>query len=543
MKIPYKILRLGFLPIAILLLLGSCKNETSDNSSEGTISKDSVSMGSSEDIKTLLSDSGLNLFRRDSVSKFYASRNFEPVWKDISIRQSFIDTLQSAESQGLYFEDYHGPELEKMIAERKDLDKKQLSEFDVLLTDAFFKFGDHLYNGKTDPKKIHEIWDVDKDEINLKQLLQQAIQENDLEVALDKLRPQNPIYRQLITAEKEYRQLKRESKNFKEISGGETIKAGMHDGRIQDIQFRLLALGYMENLKIGSISYSEDMVEAVKKFQEDHGIEVDGNIGDETIELLNKGYDQQYNQILVNLERWRWYPRELGNHYILINIPGYNLKVIEDGDTISTHKVMVGTGSRKTPIFSEQIEHLVFNPDWHIPPTIKTRDVIPGARKDPDYLAKKNIEVYDGSGNRLDPSNIDWSSNKAKSYKYKQTPGSSNPLGRVKIMYPNKYLIYLHDTPSKSLFGRNSRAQSSGCVRVQGAMELAEYLLKDQPEITSEKIQSILDSGAIKRINMKQQVKVHHFYWTAWRENGKTRFIRDIYDYDDKILKALENAS
>lgn len=543
MKIRHKIFRLGFLALVILLLFANCKNKTPDDSSEGTISKSPVSMGSSEEIKTLFSDSGLNLFRRDSVSEFYASRNFEPVWKDISIRRSFIDTLKSAESQGLYFEDYQGPELEKLNAERRDLDKKQLSKFDVLLTDAFFRFGDHLYNGKTDPKKIHEIWDVDKGEINLKHLLEQAIKENDLEVALDKLRPQNPIYSELIAAEKEYRQLKKESENFKEISGGETIKAGMQDGRIQDIQFRLLALGYMENLKIGSISYSEDMVEAVKNLQEDHGIEVDGNIGNETIELLNKGYDQNYNQILANLERWRWYPRELGNHYILINIPDYNLKVIKDDDTISTHKVMVGTGSRKTPIFSEEIEHLVFNPDWNIPPTIKTRDVIPGVRKDPDYLAKKNIDVYDGSGNRLDPSNIDWSRNEVKNYKFKQSPGSSNPLGRVKIMYPNKYLIYLHDTPLKSLFGRNSRAQSSGCVRVQGAMELAEYLLKDQPEITSEKIQAILDNGAIKRINMKQQVKVHHFYWTACRENGKTRFIRDIYKYDDKILKALKNAS
>ena len=542
MKFPHTIFRSGLIPMVFLLLLGSCKNKTSDNSTEADTSSDS-GWGSSEDIEIILSDSVLKLFRRDSIEDFYASRDFEPVWLNASLRKSFIDTLKSAESQGLYFKDYHGSELEKMNVEIKDLENKQLSEYDILLTDAFYRFGDHLYNGKTDPKKIHEVWEIDKEEVSLKQLLEQAIKENDLEVALSKLRPQNPIYKQLTAAEKEYRQLKKDSENFKEISGGETIKAGMQDGRIQDIQFRLLALGYMENLKIGSSSYSPDMVEGVKKFQKDHGIEVDGNIGDETIEVLNMGYAQRYNQILVNLERWRWYPRELGNHYLLINIPGYTLKIVKDGDTISTQKVMVGTGSRKTPIFSEEVDYLVFNPDWNIPPTIKNCDVIPGVRKNPDYLAQKDIEVYDASGIRIDPSTIDWSKNDVKNYKYRQSPGSSNPLGRVKIMYPNKHMIYLHDTPSKSLFGRNSRAQSSGCVRVEEAIKLAEYLLKDQPEITSERIQTILDSGATKRIDVKQQVKVHHFYWTAWRENGNTRFIKDIYGYDDKIFKALQNAT
>jgi murein L,D-transpeptidase YcbB/YkuD len=535
--------RMPLLAVFILLLVGSCKNKTSENPSEDNNLKSSVTMGSSEDIKSLISDQNSKFFRKDSVAEFYASRNFEPAWKNISLRQAFIDTLRSIKSQGLYFEDYHGPEIESMNSEVKNMDNKQQSKFDVLLTDAFFRFGDHLYNGKTNPTKIHEIWDVDKEKIDLNDLLELTVEKNDLELALKKIRPQNPIYKQLIAAEKEYRQKIKDSDNFKEISEGETIKPGMPDSRIQEIQFRLLALGYLESLQIGSNSYSQELVEAIKKFQEDQGLSMDGNIGNETINFLNRGNDKRYEQILVNLERWRWYPRELGDHYILINIPAYSLKVIMNGDTLKTHKVMVGTGSRKTPIFSEEIDHLVFNPDWHIPPTIKTRDVIPGIRDDPNYLAQKNIEVFDSSGNKLNPSDIEWSGNEVKNYKYKQAPGSSNPLGRVKIIYPNEYLIYLHDTPSTSLFGRNSRAQSSGCVRVQDALNLAEYLLKDQPEITSDKIQSILNSGITKRIDMKQQVKVHHFYWTVWRENGKTKFTRDIYEYDDKILKALQNAS
>lgn len=532
--------RPGLLAALLLLLLGSCKNNSSEDPSEGKTAE--TTLGSSEKIKEHLSGSELNFFRKDSVENFYSDRSFEPAWNSASFRQSFIDTLESAVSQGLHFEDYHGAEIKELVQKVNDLDANQRSKLDVLLTDAFFRFGDHLYNGKTDPKKLHEIWDVEKEKISLKQLLEDAVANNNLE-ALNILRPQNPIYNQLIAAEKEFRQLKKESENFKEIPVGETIKPGMQDSRIQDLQFRLLALGYLENVSIGSYTYTGKMEEAVSKFQQDHGIEVDGNIGDQTIELLNKGYDQRYNQILVNLERWRWYPRELGDHYILTNIPGYKLDVVKAGDTVMTYKVQVGTNSRKTPVFSEEIDHLVFNPDWHIPPTIKSRDVIPGVRKDPGYLSQKKIEVYDGKGTKLDPSSIDWSRNEVKNYRYKQAPGSTNPLGRVKIMYPNEYLIYLHDTPSKSLFGKNSRAQSSGCVRVQDAVELAKYLLKDQPELTSEKIDTIISRGETKRIDMKQQVKVHHFYWTAWRTNGKTRFIRDIYGYDDKILKALEKAS
>jgi murein L,D-transpeptidase YcbB/YkuD len=246
---------------------------------------------------------------------------------------------------------------------------------------------------------------------------------------------------------------------------------------------------------------------------------------------------------LANLERWRWYPRDLGEHYILVNIANYNLDVVKDSEIVRSHKTMVGTDVRKTPIFSEEIKFIVFNPNWTIPPTIKTKDVIPGARKDSTYVTRKNIDVYSANGELLNPSEIDWNNNKVKSYTYRQKPGSSNPLGKVKIIYPNKHLIYLHDTPSKSLFARNSRAQSSGCIRVEKVMDLAEYLLSDQLKYTSEKINEILEEGELKEVRMKQQVKVHHLYWTAWTENGKPRFTEDIYNYDEKIIEELNKVS
>lgn len=532
--------------IFLTLLVCGCQNESkqeqefSENLKKGIV----VSMGSSKELEPLLyASTSIRFFNKDSVMAFYKARDFKPAWTNINFRNSLIYTLKSAHSQGLYFKDYHGEELEKQLLELPTLDQKQLSELDMLLTDAFFKFMDHLYNGKVDPKSLHKIWDVPKKQPGKLKLLEDAVEETNLEIALRELRPVHPVYKGLIASEKEYRKLKEDAENFKKIEQGALIKPGQKDKRLKEIQFRLLHLGYLNSLKLGNSVYDDETVEGIKKFQKDYGLLEDGIIGNRTISLLNKGYEDQYDQILVNLERWRWFPRDLGSHYILVNIANFRLQVVREKDTISTNKTIVGRVSRKTPIFSEEIDHLIFNPSWTIPPTIKRNDVIPGVRRNPNYLRNKDIKVYNSKGEKLDPSKIDWTKSEVRSFTYRQPPGSTNPLGKVKIMYPNRYIVYLHDTPSQSIFNNNSRAKSSGCVRVENAIDLAKYLLKDQPEYTSEVIDSIINKGALKKIDMKQKVKIHHFYWTTWRENGKTIFTDDIYNFDDKILEALKKAS
>lgn len=501
-------------------------------------------LGNAEQISALITNpEELDLFNKDSVADFYAHRKFMPAWSDETLRENFIETLKEAEHEGLYIEDYHGERILSRVDNLKKLDEKEKSELDVLLTDAFLKFGEHLLNGILDPRELHSIWDTPRNEEDLMALLKEVTDKKDIDIAMDKLRPSHLVYKQLIASSKEYNNLRTKSQDWKDIPSGEMIKHNKKDERIPLIQERLKILRYLDTIQAGVTENNEYIQKAIEKFQGDNGLQADGIIGDTTIELLNLDYQKRYEQIQVNLERWRWYPRDLGEHFIIVNIANFNLDVIKANDTVHRHRTMVGTEARKTPVFSEEIKFIVFNPTWTIPPTIQNDDVIPGMRKNSGYLASKKINVYDSSGNQVDPSGINWSSDDAKRYTYMQNPGASNPLGRVKIIYPNKYFIYLHDTPSQALFERNSRDQSSGCVRVEHAVDLAKYLLSDQDEYSSTVIDDIIAKGTTKQIKMKQKVNVHHFYWTAWRENGETRFTADIYDYDRNTYEALRKAS
>ncbi len=530
--------------IVILMLLAlnltSCKNDSSGGGFS-FFSNEVENLGTPEAIDEKISSiENLGLKQQDSVLAFYKQRQNQPVWNSDKLRTSLVKTLKGAEEEGLFFQDYHGPQIEKDLQNLKNLSDSEMSKLDLLLTDAFLTYGRHLSTGKTDPKKIHEIWDVQQNKYNLTSMLEAAVKNNDIDPAIEELRPKNQIYRNLLSSLKKYKELKKDFQGFEKIPEGEVIKTGDKDPRISQIQKRLNFFGYLPIVDSTNIENSGKVSDAIKKFQEDEGIEADGIVGNNTIAQLNKGYDERYDQILVNLERWRWYPKDLGDHYILVNIANYELDVVKNGDTVSTHKTMVGREGRRTPVFTDTIDHIVFNPTWTIPPTIKEEDLIPGMRRNRNYLSSKNIGMYDNNGERVNPSRVNWSGDEAKSYVFRQNPGPTNPLGQVKIMYPNQYLIYLHDTPSQGLFNRNSRAESSGCVRVEDAVGLAKYLLRDQKDLTNEKIDSILKGGETTQIEMDQQVIVHHFYWTAWEENGKTRFTEDVYNYDKKILEALK---
>jgi len=534
--------------LVLFFFITACKNDKKETGIEERNDIEEITFLTDENhIEDFFLDSetGIeNLYHSDKVSSFYKSRDFQPVWNKRELREDLFRNIENIEEEGLFFEDYHGEKLQKLFKTLNKNSEEENNFLEILLTDSYLRLAEDLATGKLDPTRIHDIWGTALNEVDSKGSLNNAISTGNIQESLDSLKPDHIIYHQLKSALKRFKKTGINEKSTTKINAGKLIRPGDNSDRIPSITIRLSELEYFEGaIDSTNIVYNKDIQKAVNKFQLDHELQADGLLGNTTITNLNLTKKDRYHQILVNLERWRWYPRNLGDHYIIVNIPGFRLSVVKDGDTIKNHKIMVGTQARKTPVFSDKIGYIIYNPTWTIPPTIKKNDVIPGARNNIEYLQKKNIKIYDSEGNAVNPESVNWNSSKARAYTYRQPAGPTNPLGLVKIIYPNKYLIYLHDTPSRSLFEENARAQSSGCVRVQDALGLAKYLLNDQDRYNDQKIDDILSSGKTTQISMQQDVNVHHFYWTAYQKKDTIKFIDDIYNLDQKTWDLLKPKS
>lgn len=531
--------------LVFLFLFSSCKNNQEDAGiEERNEVKEVTSLTEDDKIEDFFEDAetGIDqIYNLSQVTEFYKENDFEPIWTSRELREDIYRNIENIEGEGLFFEDYHGEKLQKLLSSLDTNSEEENNLLEILLTDSYLKLSEDLATGKLDPTEIHDIWGTPINQIDPRSLLKKAISEGNIQKSLDSLKPNHIVYHQLKEALRQFKKTGIREKSSTKIPSGRLIKPGEKSDRIHSVTKRLAELGYFKApIDSTNTIYNENIQEAVKEFQLDHDIQVDALLGNNTISNLNLTKIDRYHQLLVNLERWRWYPRDLGKHYIIVNIPGYQLSVVKNGDTLRSHKIMVGTEVRKTPVFSDEIGYIIYNPTWTIPPTIKKNDVIPGAKRDIGYFQKKNIKIYDNDGNNVDPSSVDWNSSKANSFTYRQPAGPTNPLGIVKIIYPNEYLIYLHDTPSRDLFEKNVRAQSSGCVRVQDALGLAKYLLSDQEAYDDKKIEAILKSGKTTQIPVKQKVKVHHFYWTAYQKKDTIKFIDDIYNMDQKIWELLK---
>jgi murein L,D-transpeptidase YcbB/YkuD len=229
----------------------------------------------------------------------------------------------------------------------------------------------------------------------------------------------------------------------------------------------------------------------------------------------------------------------MGKEYVIVNIPDYKLVLVENTDTIRTHKVIVGRDKRPTPILSSKLTHVVFNPTWTVPPTILREDVIPSITRNRRYLAQTNIKIFDSKGNEVSAGN--WKLSRAKGYRYVQSPGTFNSLGMVKFVFPNRFSIYLHDTNHRDFFGKQKRSLSSGCVRVENPLELVETLLGEGSNWDLEKITKILQSEKTKHIKLQNKIDIHILYWTAWSENNQLIFRDDIYNLDGDLYQKLRN--
>jgi murein L,D-transpeptidase YcbB/YkuD len=288
------------------------------------------------------------------------------------------------------------------------------------------------------------------------------------------------------------------------------------------------------------------LMTAVAHFQRRHGLKADGVVGRETLGALNIPIRHRIRQIELNLERWRWIPHDLGARHIRVNIADYNLQVVEAGKPVLKMNVVVGRDYRRTPVFSDTLQYLVFNPYWNVPFSIAVKDKLPLIQEDPSYLASHHIRVFAGwkpDAPQVDPATVDWSRLSRANFRYRlrQDPGPHNALGQIKFMFPNPFAVYLHDTSDKGLFSQDVRTFSSGCIRVADPINLAAYVLRGQHPWSKERIQATIESQRRKVVNLQHTLPIHLFYWTAWvAADGTLNFRNDIYQRDIPLDQALK---
>lgn len=493
------------------------------------------------------------------IPQFYRQRDYIPAWTlDGKIRyqtDQLIEALQNAEEEGLSPEIYHLSLLEDMVAEIRDNsfdgrppNVETLAELDILLTDAFLLYSSHLRAGRVNPETVHTAWHAFHPELDLLAVLRQALASGTIDMSIATQVTPQPGYQRLKKALQRYHRIAVNG-GWSDIAPGATLHPGDNDPRVPDLRQRLAAAGDLATTKPSlSPIFDNALEEAVRRFQQRHGLEDDGIVGSQTLAELNISVKERIRQIELNMERWRWVPRDMGDRHILVNIAGFYLQVIEKGWPVLEMQVVVGREYRRTPVFSASMTYLVLNPYWNVPFRIAVEDKLPLIQKDPAYLSEHHFRVLTGwekNAGEVDPDLIDWQqlSRHNFTYRLRQDPGPHNALGRVKFMFPNHYAVYLHDTPQRELFERISRALSSGCIRLEKPRELALYLLSDHPMGDQKQFDQALDKNHQQVVFLKTPMPTHLLYWTAWANRyGTVHFRRDIYGRDLPLDKALKEA-
>lgn len=484
------------------------------------------------------------------VMPFYQRNGFDPVWIDARGLAPCADTLYNAvlnaAEHGLDPDTYHAQPLTLLMSRAKKrliatvIDPDVLAEIDLLLTDAYLLYGKHLHAGRFNPHELDAEWYLLKTEADMIANLLAAAKSDLLCRRISSLPSQQPGYQRLKEALARYRTLARQG-GWPEVPDGRKLEKGMWDERIMTLRARLRVTGELPpEPAVVEGTFDDQLVRAVRRFQLSHGLDPDGKVGKATLAELNVPVQERIRQLMINMERWRWLPRNPGDHYLRVNIADYTLEVVESDSVALAMRVVVGKTYRRTPVFSDRMTYLVLNPYWNIPTTILLNDIVPKAKKNPDYLKNENIHVFKGwreNALEVDPATIAWDnlSENYMPYRFRQDAGPKNALGRIKFMFPNQFDVYLHDTPSHSLFSRAQRAFSSGCIRIEKPMDLALYLLND-PQWTRERLQKMLATNVETTLPLKRPILVQLLYLTAWvDESGVVQFRPDIYERDIKF--------
>lgn len=483
----------------------------------------------------------------DPLRGYYGSEDAIPIWTGPGgVKQgahALIELVAGAEAEGLVPGDY----LSGIPGDVDGItDPAALARLELALSDMFLHYGRDLYRGRTSPSISAPDIVIARKEFDETAWLRAAAQSGP-EAVYQALQPQHAQYRKLKAMLAGYRRLATAG-GWPAIASGETLKPDMADPGVAELRANLAARGY-GGLARNSVEeaqvFDAGLVVALKHFQDRHGLTPDAVVGPRTRAALNVPAEARVRQLIINLERLRWLPAELGERYVFVNQAGFQLWVIDSDRVIAEHKVIVGKPFHRSPMFSDRIRYLEFNPTWTVTNSIAVNEMLPKLKQNPNYLATQNMVLYSGWGDsarEIDPTAVDWWALAGKQFPFRivQQPGPKNALGRVKFMFPNKFNVYLHDTPSRQLFNRTGRAFSHGCIRVERPLDLAATLLKHDRNMGRAEIDAIVTSKDQKALRLTRPVPVHLTYFTAWvDETGAPSFFDDIYDRDRLVARIL----
>ncbi len=494
-----------------------------------------------------LSIGDIDIASGELIAEFYERRDYAPAWSRNDQIEELVSAVKATTKDGLDPSDYH---LDSVLQVQSALETGQLdtpeeiADADLILTDSLIRLGYHQRFGKVNPYSLDPNWNFRRElnDVHPATAIQEAIDSDSLIEYMHKVFPRGWVYTQLRDGLSRYREIAANG-GWPMIPDGPTLRPGAADPRLSILMQRLAIAGDMEIVQTFApvTTYDGVLQAGVRYFQERHGLDADGIVGPATIKALNVSAEQRVLQLEINLERARWVLDDISDNFILVNIAGFRVYLMRDRKIAWQSKVQVGTTYHQSPVFRDEMKYVDFNPTWTVPYSIASKEMLPKIQADPDFFRKRDFDVKDRGGKLIDPETVDWSTITRRNFRYTlvQRPGPSNALGRVKFMFPNKHAVYLHDTPSKYLFGQAERAFSHGCIRVEHPFEFAELLLG--PDWSQDRIKTVLDSKETKTVLLPKPLPVLLMYWTAIvREDGEVLFYNDVYERDQNIADALD---
>lgn len=488
------------------------------------------------------------------LAQFYQARAYQPLWvqngKPSAQAVEVAEALSTAESQGLRSEDYDGELLRNWLSKAQvTTSHQEIALLDTALSVSASRYASNLFAGRINPRNVDYGLSIEPKKLDPADFLRRVASSRHPQLEFDGLAPKLRLYQNLQGALARYRDLAKAGQNVA-LGLPAKFEPGKAHPDVPKLRGILLSFGELtvEEAASDSDTYDPVTVEAVKRFQKRHGLSADGVIGKGTLARLHVPDAARLRQIQLGMERLRWLPEQLSGPYVMVNIPSFELFGFNDGFGSGkpdvAMKVIVGEAvdGRRTPVFHADMTYVVFRPHWNLPYKIAVKEMLPGALRNPGYLARHNIEIVSGFGPNSPvyaPSSENLQLVSSGALKLRQKPGPKNALGLVKFAFPNNNNVYLHSTPNQGLFGRDRRDFSHGCIRVADPIALAEWVLRNEREWTRQRIQQAMNGKEPKLVTLAQPIPVYIFYSTVLADDqGKVMFFEDIYGHD-RILQGL----